>query len=127
MAAVSRYARPVFIVFAVLYAIGVVVQFFLAGLGLLGGETMQAHNDLGWMMHTLIIPFLVLALLSGLPRPLLIMAIALTVIMLVQPFWVTEFRGEVLGALHVLGALIIFGLARDVAEQGVKLWRGAKA
>jgi hypothetical protein len=124
VAGISRYTRPVYVFLAVLFVIGVAVQFFLAGLGLLGGETMQAHNDFGWAaLHLFPILMLLIGLTARLPRLLLGMTFVLAVVVFVQPLWVTEFRGEVLGALHVLGALVIFAISRDLAERGVRLLR----
>jgi hypothetical protein len=128
MAAVARFARPVWVVLAVLFTIGIVVQFFLAGLGLLGGEDMTAHADFGWAaLHLFPILMFVFALLARLPRMFLIMNFVLAVVVFVQPLWVTEFRGEFLGAMHILGALVIFGISRELAERGVKFWRAASA
>jgi hypothetical protein len=116
------------VVLAVLYAIGVLVQFFSAGMGLLGGETMQFHADFGWSaLHLTPILIFIVALVAWLPRPLLIMSFALAVIVFVQPLWVTEFRGELLGAMHILGAGFILLLSRDIAERSVRLWRNRSA
>ena len=128
MAAVARIARPIFVVLAMLFAVGVVVQYFSAGLGLLGGETMQFHIDFGWAaMHLFPILMFVVALLSRLSRGLLIMSLVLAVLTFLQPIWVAEFRGEFLGAMHVLGALIIAFLARDIAERAYRYWRTTPA
>jgi hypothetical protein len=49
------------------------------------------------------------------------LTVALLILTLVQPFWVTEFRGEFLGAFHVLGALVIAALGHDVAQNATRL------
>ena len=128
MAAVARIARPVFVVLAMLFAVGVVVQYLSAGLGLLGGETMQFHIDFGWAaLHLFPILMFLIALLSRLSRALLIMSFALAVVTFLQPIWVAEFRGEFLGAMHLLGAIVIAYLARDIAERSYRYWRSNPA
>jgi len=97
---------------------------FFAGLGLLGGKTMFTHNQFGWMpVHPFPILMFVAALLARVPRPLLILTIALLAVTLVQPFWVTAFRGELLGSLHVVGGLAVFALAHAVARRSTALLR----
>jgi hypothetical protein len=51
----------------------------------------------------------------------------LAIIALIQPFWVTEFRGEFLGSMHVLGALVIFTLAHHVSLRAMREMRGSSA
>jgi hypothetical protein len=119
-------ARKIFAVLAGLFVIGVVIQFFLAGLGLLGGESMQAHIDFGWFpVHLFPILMLIVAAIARVGRTLLLMTLALAIVTFVQPFWVTEFEGEVLGALHILGALVMFGIAESLARRAMPLMRGS--
>jgi hypothetical protein len=115
-------ARRILTGLAWLYVLGIVVQFFLAGLGLLGGESMTAHSDFGWsVLHLFPILLIIAAAVGRVGRNLLIMVVALAVVGFVQPLWVTEFRGELLGAMHVLGALVIFVLAHNVARASTRL------
>jgi hypothetical protein len=58
-------------------------------------------------------------------RTLLLLSLALTIVALIQPFWVTEFRDEFLGSMHVLGALAIFTLAHHVAQRAMRGTSGA--
>lgn len=119
-------ARRILIVVAWLFVLGVVVQFFLAGLGSLGGESWDAHRGFGFSALFLTPVFiLVLAYLAKVPRVTLGMAVALVVASLAQPFWASEFEGEALGAVHVLGALVIFVLAHHVAQRTTREHRGA--
>jgi hypothetical protein len=111
--------------FAWLYVLGVVIQFFLAGLGTLGGEDFEAHEGFGWSaLHLTPILLLVLTVVAGASTLTRMLTVALVVIAAVQPFWVTEFRGETLGALHVLGALVIFALAHHLAQRCMREMRG---
>ena len=49
---------------ALLIALGVVVQVFLAGLGIFGAESFDAHESFGWILHTAAIVLFLLALLG---------------------------------------------------------------
>jgi hypothetical protein len=107
-----------------LYVLGIVVQFFLAGLGLLGGESMEAHEGFGYaVLHLYPILMLIAAAVGRVGRNLLIMSVVLVVIVFVQPTWVSEFRGEFLGSIHVIAALVIFVLAHMIAQQTTSLVR----
>jgi hypothetical protein len=121
-------ARRILVIVALLFLLGVVLQFFFAGLGLLGGEDMELHKDFGWSA-LVVTPILILivAYLAKVGRVTMMLCLALTVVSLIQPFWVTEFRGEMLGSLHVLGALVIFTLAHHIAQRAMRDMRGAGA
>ena len=110
--------------FAWLYVLGVVIQFFLAGLGALGGESYKAHEGFGWsgLMLTPIL-LLVLTFMAGASFLTRMLTLALVVVAFIQPFWVTQFRGETLGAFHLIGALVIFTLAHDVARRSMREMR----
>jgi hypothetical protein len=113
--------------FAWLYVLGVVVQFFLAGLGSLGGEDFQAHEGFGWSaLHLTPILLLILTFISGASFLTRMMTLALVVIAFIQPFWATEFQGETLGALHLIGALAIFALAHDIARRSTREMRAVE-
>ncbi|HEY7465385.1 MAG TPA: DUF6220 domain-containing protein [Dehalococcoidia bacterium] len=110
--------------FAWLYVLGVVIQFFFAGLGALGGEDYKAHEGFGWSALFLTpILLLVLTFVAGASLVTRVMTLALVVVAFIQPFWVTEFRDETLGAFHVVGALVIFALAHDIARRSVREMR----
>ena len=49
---------------ALLIAVGIVVQVFLAGLGIFGAESFDAHEGFGWMIHTAAILLFILALIG---------------------------------------------------------------
>jgi len=110
--------------FTWLYVLGVVIQFFLAGLGALGGEDFKAHEDFGWSALFLTpVLLLVLTFLAGASMVTRIMTLALVVAAFIQPFWVTQFSGETLGAFHLIGALVIFALAHDIARRSMREMR----
>lgn len=113
-----------------LYLIGVVVQFFLAGLGLpeLGGEGMDAHEGFGYSaLHLTPILFLIIAFFAKVPLPMLILMVVFAVIAFLQPIWAAEFRGEFLASFHILGAAIILMMAHMLARMATRHMRGEPA
>ena len=126
-------ARKILTGLAWLYVLGIAIQFFFAGLMLLAAPEEQAdyvdlHEGFGFaVLHLYPILMLVAAAVGRVGRNLLIATIALVVIVFVEPLWVSEFRGEFLGSLHVLGALVIFVLAHHVARQATHLVRSETA
>jgi hypothetical protein len=121
-------AQRILVVVSMLFLLGIVLQFFFAGLALLGGEDWDLHKSFGWAaLHFTPVLILVVAYLAKVGRVTLFLALALAIIALIQPFWVTEFRGEFLGSMHVLGALVIFTLAHHVSQRAMREMRRAGA
>jgi hypothetical protein len=123
-------ARRILVIISMLFMIGVILQFFFAGLALLGGNEgdWDLHKTFGWAaLHFTPVLILVVAYLAKVGRVTLMLSLALAIIALIQPFWVTEFRGEFLGSMHVLGALVIFTLAHHVSLRAMREMRGSSA
>ena len=111
--------RRAFAVLAWAYLAAVVVQIFLAGLGLpqLGGEGMEMHTEFGYIaVHMTPILLIILAAISRAGKAVIWWAVATAVVAFIQPIWVTSFRGEVLASIHVLGALVLLALSFQVAR-----------
>lgn len=121
-------AKRILVIVSMLFLLGVVLQFFFAGLALLGGEDWDLHKGFGWsaLMLTPVL-ILVVAYLAKGGRVMLFLCLALVVVSLIQPFWVSEFRDEFLGSMHVLGALVIFTLAHHVSQRAMRELRGDSA
>jgi hypothetical protein len=103
----------------VAYVLGllVVIQFFLAGLGIFGGD-IEAHQALGSFFQLGSLVLLVLALLAKYRGPLLGMSIAVFVFAVLQTVWVQAFEDTAaLAALHVVGALAIAMTLREVVNR----------
>ena len=111
--------RRVFAVLAWTYLAAVIVQIFLAGLGLpqLGGSGMGMHTEFGYVaVHMTPILLIVLAAVSRAGKELIWLTVATAVVAFVQPIWVTAFRGEALASIHVAGALVLVALSFQVAR-----------
>ena len=76
--------RVVFYGFAVIYLVGVVVQFFLAGLALFGSTNYDAHRGLGYVLGAIAVVLLVIAVAAKLPRSLTGLSITLVVLNVIQ-------------------------------------------
>jgi hypothetical protein len=104
----------------VAYALGLllVIQFFLAGLGIaeLGNKDIEPHQMVGSLMQLLALILLVLAILARYRGPLLGMTIALFVFLVLQSVW-ANIDVDVLRAVHVLGALVIAMTLREIVAQ----------
>lgn len=111
--------RWVFAVLAWAYVAAVVVQMFLAGFGLpqLGGGGMETHATFGYVaVHMTPLLLLLLAAISRAGKTLIWWTATTAAVSFLQPIWVTSFRGEVLAAMHVLGAVILLALSVQVAR-----------
>lgn len=98
------------------YALGllVVVQFLLAGLGTIGGESIDPHQILGQLMQLLALVLLVFAVLARYSGPLLGMSIFLFVAMVLQTVWVQIEDPLWIRSIHVLMALLIALTIREM-------------
>jgi hypothetical protein len=94
---------------AILFQIGVVVQFFLAGLGAFGAESYDAHKGLGNALGAVGLVLLILAAVGR--REALQASAVLFVLLIVQAILGSAGRDVgVLGGLHPLNALLILGV-----------------
>ena len=97
---------------ALLIAVGVVVQVFLAGLGIFGAESFDAHEGFGWILHTAAILLFLLALLGPRTGRTIGLGFGLLALMTIQIMFVNA-RDDTpyLAALHPTLALFVLGLA----------------
>ncbi|HEX5578780.1 MAG TPA: hypothetical protein VFY43_03855 [Candidatus Limnocylindria bacterium] len=119
-----RAARTLYAGMAWLFFGAVVVQVFLAGLGLLGGGDMHAHIGFGFLLPLLTIPLLLLAWAAQPDRR----TFRLTVLLLFVTFLQTFLPGlrqdaPVLAALHPVNALLIFWVGLTIARGATAMAR----
>lgn len=111
--------RLAYIGVAWLFLACVVVQVFLAGLGVFGGaQNFSLHRDFGYAFGWLTLVLLLLALVGHLGRR----SIGLSALILVLFALQSVFVGlrevmPALAALHPVNALAIFGVALHLARQ----------
>lgn len=126
-----------------LFAIGVGVQFFLAGLGLFEGRTsdlagshkivetstMDAHRALGSLLVLVALLVFLAALAAGYRGRILGMSGVLLLIVVVQMFLAglgTD-TAAVFGGLHVVNAVVIVFLTARIMEEARRALRGASS
>jgi multisubunit Na+/H+ antiporter MnhE subunit len=99
-------ARVLFYGLTVLFLLGVVVQFFLAGLYVFGGTSIETHRVLGFILAAAALLLIILALVGRLPRRTVLLTVLLLGLTILQSVLANIDINEV-GALHPVNALVI--------------------
>jgi hypothetical protein len=123
---VTQIARYAYVLLAVAFVVGVVVQVMLAGMGLFvdvtarGGSNFAIHIALGWALHLAPVLIVVAALLSRAGRRHWIWALALAVVVFAVPL-VVIMRNDmpIVAATHPVLAAVAFGLAVMVVRNSM--------
>jgi hypothetical protein len=109
-------ARVLFYGLAVLFLLGVVVQFFLVGLYLFNGTSIEAHRVLGFILAIGALLMLVLAFVGRLPRKTALLTLLLLVLAVLQSVLTNIDVGEI-EALHPVNALVIAFVAYGLLQR----------
>ena len=122
-------ARKSFVGLAWLFVLAVAIQFLLAGLGVLGGESIEAHRQWGFVvLHLIPILMLVAAIVGRMGRYVIGLTVLLFLLVFLQPLFADpELHPRWLRSLHVLNALFIFVLGRHLAQRETRTVRGMPA
>lgn len=115
-------ARWLFLVLVWMYLAGILVQVFLAGMGLFGtARDFEPHVGLGWILHLVPVLLLIAAAVARVGRRLLWWTTALLIVQFIQPL-LALLRNDVplVAAFHPVLALIVFWLALTI---GMKAWQ----
>ena len=113
---------------ALLIAAGIVVQVFLAGLGIFGAESFSAHEGFGWTLHTASIAVFLLALLGPRTGRTIGLGFGLLALLTVQVSLVgLRDDAPYLAALHPVLALFALGLAYYIGMPLVSRRRAGRA
>ena len=112
-------ARKVFVVLAWSFVAAVAIQFLLAGLGILGGESLEPHRQWGFVaLHLIPVLMLIAAIVGRMGRTVIGMTIGVFVLVFLQPlFAAPDLEPQWLRSLHVLNALLIAGVGYDLARR----------
>jgi hypothetical protein len=118
-------ARKVFAGLAWLFVLATAIQFLLAGLGVLGGESLEPHRQWGFIvLHLIPILMLVAAIVGRMGRTVLGLTVALFVLVFLQPLFADPaLDPRWLRSIHVLDALFIFALGYHLAQRGTRTLR----
>ena len=119
-------ARKIFVGLAWLFVLAVAIQFLLAGLGVLGGESLEPHRQWGFIvLHLIPILMLIVAIVGRMGRIVIVLTVVLFLLVFLQPLFVDpELDPRWLRSLHVVNALFIFALGHHLAQRGTKTVRG---
>jgi len=113
--------RIAFAVAAWLFLAGVVVQVFLAGIGLFELSDWKWHVDLGWGLGSAPILLLVLALVARLERRTVLLTAGLALAAVLQPeLAAARHTAPLIAAFHPLNAMVVFWLAWLVARRSIE-------
>src|SRR5207344_2409213 len=100
-------ARKTFVGLAWLFVLAVAIQFLLAGLGVLGGESIEAHRQWGFVvLHLIPILMLVAAIIGRMGRSVIGLTILLFLLVCLQPLYAhPELHPLWIRSIYVLNAL----------------------
>ena len=95
-----------------------VLQFFLAGLGIFGASSFDAHEGVGYLFHAIAVIVFLLALAGPRTGRDIGMGALFAILATVQVY-LPELRGDVpeLAAVHPLLALFLLGLAAHIGRR----------
>jgi hypothetical protein len=113
---------------ALFIAVGIVVQVFLAGLGIFGAQSFKAHEDWGVIVHSLSIVVFLLALIGPRTKRAIGLSFGLALLLTIQ-ISLVSFRDDApgLAALHPVLALFALGVAFHMGMPLISRRRGASA
>ena len=102
-----------------LFVIAVVIQFFLAGLGVMGGESIEAHREWGFIvLHLIPVLMFGTAIWAKMGKVTIVMVLVLFLLVFIQPLFADEgLKPMWLRSLHVVNALLIFMLGYHIAQR----------
>ena len=101
---------------ALVYMVGVVVQFFLAGLALFGSTNYDVHRVLGFILGLVAVVLMIIAVAAKMPRSLSGLSIVLVALNILQ-IGLIEIDIEELNALHLVNALAIAFVANMLVHR----------
>ena len=111
----------VFRLLCFLFLVAVAIQFFLAGMGVLGGESIEAHRQMGFILH--LIPLLMFgaAIAARAGRLTIGMIVVLFLLVGLQSLWLELDDPMWLRSIHVLAALVIYVLGHHITQRANRL------
>lgn len=109
-------ARVIYFGAAAIYLVGAVVQFFLAGLGVFGASSYDAHRAFGLILVLVTLVLLVLSIVGRMPRTTIILTVALLGLNVLQMVLANTDVGEI-AALHPVNGVVIVFLAYELTQR----------
>ncbi|GHO49290.1 DUF6220 domain-containing protein [Ktedonospora formicarum] len=116
---ITRTLRVLYIIAAWLFALGVLIQTYLAGMGIfVNASWLKEHSGLGWSLAELSILSLILLFPCRFPRKIILLHLLLILDIIFQVGLVSFFHGfnlPLLTALHPMNAVLLFVIATLLA------------
>jgi hypothetical protein len=110
-------SRVLFFGLSAIYLLGVVVQFFLAGLGaFLADPEYDAHRALGFILGIGSLVLLVFAIVGRVPRLVFLLAVLLVGLNVLQ-IVLANIDVDEIAALHAVNALVIAFVAYQLTQR----------
>ena len=108
--------RVAFYGVALVYLLGVVIQFFLAGLAVFGVRSYDAHRGLGFVLGLISLVLLALAIGAKMPRSVTALS---TVLVALNAFQIVLIQIDIaeVNALHLVNALAIAFVANMLVHR----------
>lgn len=108
--------RVAFYGVALVYMLGVVIQFFLAGLAVFGVRSYDAHRGLGFVLGVISLVLLALAIGAKMPRSVTALS---TVLVALNAFQIVLIQIDIaeVNALHLVNALAIAFVANMLVHR----------
>jgi hypothetical protein len=116
--------RIAFAILAWLFLAGVVVQVFLAGVGLFELADWTLHADVGWGLGSAPLLLLLFVFAARFERRTVLLTAGLALAAVIQPeLAAARHTAPIVAAFHPLNALVVFWLAWLVAQRSLELVR----
>ncbi|HEY7268618.1 MAG TPA: DUF6220 domain-containing protein [Dehalococcoidia bacterium] len=127
-----RIARQAYMGLAYLFVLGVVIQVFLAGLGIFGdnlqfaeGDDLDPHRFFGFVvMHIIPILMFIAALVGRMRWTFIGLTVLLFLMVFLQSAWVSHGNPNWVQAIHPTMAIFMFALAHFLAQRAGRLVKG---
>ena len=125
----KRIARPVHVVVAWLLVAGLLVQVFLAGMGVFDSASMfLTHRDVGYTLTLLPVVLVVTSLVGGFGRTETIAAAVMVGQFILQSVFVAlRESNPAIAALHPVNGFLILLVAVWLARDAWRIWRAEPA
>jgi hypothetical protein len=122
-------ARLIHVILSLLLAAGLVVQVFLAGLGVFESPArFTIHRDFGYTLSFLPLLLIIAGLVGGMGRRVALLALAAGLLFVLQSVFVA-FRASapVVAALHPVNGFLILLIALVIARDSVAAWARSRS
>lgn len=115
--------RTIYATLAWLFVAGLLVQVFLAGLGVFDSPVeFETHRNWGFLLGLFPIVLLIVGLVAGVGRRLAVFAIVTVVLFILQSVFVAlRESSPILAALHPVNGFLILLIAIEMAREA---WQG---